>query len=338
MLLLFCCSPLLSEHFVFPLFHFSFSPPLPSFITAQEQGLPYGFTALCAPQCTENCAITSNDNRGGDYECWKKSSISYGQCIETLRTTTCDFSKVVWPDGWSTSGGAADLALASIRANPALAWAVDCVCKSDCANYQEIQDWPARTTDTGACAVAASVDKTFEQCIATDPYKTCGDITYPAAWGTTDSGNAQTRIAIVKSNEEVAFAVDCMCKTTCAQYPTFNAYAGVKEGICAEAKKVVDSIVPSSYEKIGDGYCTVDAAGTLTIGFLGGAVVSRKECTDLCTARSECIGVTSTRTNCQLAARNCDALAVSGDWCCRCCRCCRCCWCYSLSHSLSLTF
>ena len=89
-----------------------------------------------------------------------------------------------------------------------------------------------------------------------------------------------------------------------------------------------------------DGYCTVDAAGTMPIGFLEGAVASRKECMDLCTARSECIGVTSTQTNCRLAARNCDALAVSGGggWCCWWQWCCRYCRCYFLSHSLSLTF
>jgi hypothetical protein len=37
-----------------------------------KQGLPDGFTALCEQTCQKNCAIAANDNRGGDYECWKK--------------------------------------------------------------------------------------------------------------------------------------------------------------------------------------------------------------------------------------------------------------------------
>jgi hypothetical protein len=104
--------------------------------------------------------------------------------------------------------------------------------------------------DTGGCAVAASVDKTFEQCAATDPYKTCAAIMWPEAWPYAD---AQTRIALVKSDVQVANACDCLCKTACAQFPEFHAYAGVKEGLCAEAKKVVDSIVPTpSDEKDAD--------------------------------------------------------------------------------------
>ena len=219
MLLLFCCSPLLSEHFVFPLFHFSFSPPLPSFITAQEQGLPYGFTALCAPQCTENCAITSNDNRGGDYECWKKSSISYEQCIETLRTTTCDFSKVVWPEGWGTSGGAADLA--TIRANPPVAWAVDCICKSKCEEYQEFQNWPARTMSPGSCAVAASVTNTYEACqqsaegIARYQKCTAHTDSYtpysgPAKW---DDMAPETKLLMFGGNADIVYTYNCICNS-----------------------------------------------------------------------------------------------------------------------------
>ena len=217
MLLLFCCSPLLSELFIF--FYGFLSPPLPSFITAQEQGLPYGFTASCSPQCTENCAITSNDNRGGDYECWKKSSISYGQCIENVRTTTCDFSHVVWPEGWGTSGGAADLA--SIRANPALAWAVDCICKSECKNYQEFQDWPARTTDTGACAVAASVPHTYEACqqsaegIARYQKCTANTDSYypysgPAKW---DDMAPETKLEFFGGNADIVYTYNCVCNS-----------------------------------------------------------------------------------------------------------------------------
>ena len=72
------------------------------------------------------------------------------------------------------------------------------------------------------------------------------------------------------------------------------------------------------YKKFGDGYCTHDAAGTKNLGDLNGPVASRQECMDLCTARSECLGVSGTETHCELEARNCDALAVSGGgcWCC----------------------
>ena len=278
-----------------------------------------------------SCASCPSGTNLCDWDCADHGSTSYAECTENLKKfNKCDFSHVVWPEGFGTSGGAADLA--SIRANPALAWAIDCICKSECKTYQDFQDWPARTTDTGACAVAASVDNTFEQCIATDPYKTCADITWPAAWGTADSDNAQTRIAIVKSNEEVAFAVDCMCKTPCAQFPTFNAYVGAKEGICAEARDIVEA--PSGYEKVGArGLCAANTDGTAFLGDVRGMVASRQACMDLCSAKSECIGVTGNKfatggaTHCELEARDCDALVVSG----RCCCCCCCCFVVLLS-------
>jgi hypothetical protein len=69
------------------------------------------------------------------------------------------------------------------------------------------------------------------------------------------------------------------------------------------------------YKKVGDngGVCTADSAGKENIGDVRGRVTSRQECMDLCTERSECIGITSgTAIDCELEARDCDALVEQG--------------------------
>jgi hypothetical protein len=176
-------------------------------------------------------------------------------------------------------------------------------------------------------AIAVS-KKGFEQCVATDPYKTCAAITWPGNWQTADG---ESRIAIIKSNDAVANAVDCMCKTACAQFPEFQRQAWVKEGACAEAQRALASFVPSSYEKVGgNGMCAADAAGTQYINDVrsirGATVASRRACMDLCSARSECIGVAGVSfgrsasenpndrppTDCELKAMDCDALVKQG--------------------------
>merc|ERR1711865_682509 len=199
-----------------------------------KQGLPSGFTSLCGQSCQKNCAVLGNDGRGDDYECWKKSSISYTQCIENLRTTTCDFSKVVWPEGWGTSGGAADLA--SIRANPAIAWAVDCFCKSDCKTYQDFQAWPARTTDTGACAVAASVTNTYAACQNSAEgiarYQKCTTDSYPVQW---DDMAPETELEMFQGNADIVYTYYCVCNSLCNQFPPLWADPVVVAGGCTQA-------------------------------------------------------------------------------------------------------
>ena len=61
------------------------------------------------------------------------------------------------------------------------------------------------------------------------------------------------------------------------------------------------------YKKVGDngGLCTADSAGKEFIGDVRGRVASRQECMDLCTEKSECIGITgSTAMDCELEARD----------------------------------
>ena len=67
---------------------------------------------------------------------------------------------------------------------------------------------------------------------------------------------------------------------------------------------------PSGYEKVGgNGLCTADIEGTAFLGDVRGMVASRQVCMDLCSAKSECIGVTGTKfaaggaTHCELEAR-----------------------------------
>ena len=185
---------------------------------------PVVFMAACVaaaaarPTCNScdgpgSCATCPSGLNLCDWDCADHGSTSYDECTENLKKyDKCDFSHVIWPAGWGTSGGAADLA--SICANPALAWAIDCICKSECKNYQDFQDWPARTTDTGACAVAASVTNTYEACQNSAEgqarYQKCTARTdsWPAQW---DDMGAETKLLMYQGNAEVVYTYYCVC-------------------------------------------------------------------------------------------------------------------------------
>ena len=322
---------------------------------------------------------------------------TYAKCTEALtfdktkapyfpKAPTCSDKDVTWPEGYDFTD--AQLVIATIRANPAVASFIDCVCKSVCAEFQEFKD--SDPVKSGACAVAAM----STQCTACEAYN------WPATWG----DDAQTSLALVKSNYDTAVAVDCRCKaacvqdqdelcaaaalvekkdsscsdetsktcasmaargasdfkesfddkvfcSTCSAQPSDCAewirnispkgcFAGCASGLlrtaiedyyvmykCTDQEKTLVAktlnLGETWYEKVGDsGLCTADSAGKEFIGDVRGNVASRQECMDLCTGRSECIGITGgTARDCELEARDCDALVVSGCGCCCCCCC-----------------
>ena len=133
----------------------------------------------------------------------------------------------------------------------------------------------------------------------------------------TDFANAQKDIATIRANPAIASFIDCVCKSVCGEFQDFKDAAITKSGACAVA---ADSIV-YSYEKVGgNGLCATNSGQFL--GDVRGMVDSRQACMDLCSAKSECIGVTGTHfatggyTHCELEAKDCDALVVSGRYCC----------------------
>ena len=164
---------------------------------------------------------TLGNCNGADWDCADHGSTSYGECTENLvKYNKCDISKVVWPEGWGTSGGAADLA--TIRASPPVAWAVNCVCDSECANYEEFQKWPARTmSPAGSCAVAASVTNTYEACQQSAEgvarYQKCTahtDSYYPysgpAKW---DDMAPETKLLMFGGNADIVYTYNCVCNS-----------------------------------------------------------------------------------------------------------------------------
>ena len=174
--------------------------------------------AAARPTCNNcdgpgSCATCPSGDNLCDWDCADHGSTSYKECTDNLsKYDKCDLSLVTWPAGWGESGGAADIE--SILANPAVAWAVNCVCDSECTHYQEFQNWPARTTGTGACAVAASVTNTL-QCPAGTSRTTANDRrVWPTQQGDTRTcGEADThyRSYCSEGNPSCATHLKGMC-------------------------------------------------------------------------------------------------------------------------------
>ena len=90
---------------------------------------------------------------------------TYANCINALKydktgnsyqanAPTCTDKDIKWSEvGW-TDFANAQKDIATIRANPAIAIFIDCVCKSVCREFQDFKD--AAITQSGACAVAAA--------------------------------------------------------------------------------------------------------------------------------------------------------------------------------------
>ena len=87
---------------------------------------------------------------------------TYEKCTEALTfdktkapyfpdAPTCSDKDVTWPEGYDFTD--AQLVIATIRANPAIAIFIDCVCKSVCAEFQDFKD--SNPIKSGACAEAA---------------------------------------------------------------------------------------------------------------------------------------------------------------------------------------
>ena len=167
------------------------------------------------------------------------------------------------------------------------------------------------------CTEALTFDKTKSPYFPKAP--TCSDkgITW-SDFGWTDFANAEKDIATIRANPEIAIFLDCVCTSVCGEFQDFKDAQITKSGACTVAKTVVDT----SYEKVGgNGLCTADTGGKDFIGDVRGMVASKQACMDLCTAKSECIGVTGESfatggaTHCELEARDCEALVVSGCCC-----------------------
>ena len=227
-------------------FNFFFSPALPSFVAAQKQGLPDGFTARCLQICQKNCAVRGIQNNGLDYECWKKKDPS---CMDE-NAVMCSSRSARGKDDFKESFGYDDVC-STCPTQP-----------SDCAEW-------IRNISPNGC---------FHACAPGLLRETIQD--YYVMYTCTD----QEKALVAK---------------------TLN-------------------LGETWYKKVGDngGLCTADSAGKKNIGDVRGRVASRQECMDLCTERSECIGITGgTAIDCELEARDCDALVVSGCGCCCCCCC-----------------
>jgi hypothetical protein len=166
-----------------------------------------------------SCSACPSGDNLCDWDCADHGSTNYEECTENLKKyNKCDYTHVIWPEGWGANG-ANDIA--TIRANPAAAWTVDCFCNSECKNYQEFQNWPARTTDTGACAVAASVTNTYEACqqstegIARYQKCTANTDSYSPYSGTAkwDDMAPETKLLLFQGNADIVYTYNCVCNS-----------------------------------------------------------------------------------------------------------------------------
>ena len=103
--------------------------------------------------------------------------------------------------------------------NPAIAIFIDCVCKSVCGEFQDFKD--AAITKSGACAVAASVDNTYEACQNSAEgkarYQKCTahtDSYYPysgpAKW---DDMAPETKLLMFGGNADIVYTYNCICNS-----------------------------------------------------------------------------------------------------------------------------
>ena len=89
---------------------------------------------------------------------------TYANCFNALKyewassgkygdAPTCSDKNIKWSEVEWTDFANAQKDIATIRANPAIASFIDCVCKSVCGEFQDFKD--AAITQSGACAEAA---------------------------------------------------------------------------------------------------------------------------------------------------------------------------------------
>ena len=89
---------------------------------------------------------------------------TYANCFNALKyewassgkygdAPTCSDKNIKWSEVEWTDFANAQKDIATIRANPAIARFIDCVCKSVCGEFQDFKD--AAITQSGACAEAA---------------------------------------------------------------------------------------------------------------------------------------------------------------------------------------
>ena len=79
------------------------------------------------------------------------------------------------------------------------------------------------------------------------------------------------------------------------------------------AKDTLASTI-NGYTRVGgQGLCApADAVGSGYLGDVRGKVKSKQQCFDLCSVRSECIGISINGNDCELEARNHKALVAQG--------------------------
>ena len=146
------------------------------------------------------------------------TSLTYDECINALKAAgTCTDAHVKYPAGWG-SNGANDIA--TIRANPAIASFIDCMCKNVCKDYPEFQNTPMIQQD--ACVVAASVTNTYGACQNSAEgkarYQKC--TANVGSYSDTDSGSVkwddiapETKLLVFQGNAELVYSYYCVCNS-----------------------------------------------------------------------------------------------------------------------------